>query len=184
MKIIGVLTFKIVNSVVTLQDSDFDLGFVGYFARSSTRELLTFFTTEIIKQNYQKNNTKMLKIVNHEQSNSDLCLIILENECVCIICDTEYPKRVVFNLIDSVINKKNSLRYILEECQDPLKIDQIMRIQKNVDDTKLILYDTIEKALDKGEKLDMLVEKSNELSDTSKDFYKYSKKLNSCCSVA
>jgi synaptobrevin family protein YKT6 len=37
--------------------------------------------------------------------------------------------------------------------------------------------------LERGEKLDELVEKSNTLSQQSKLFYKQAKKTNSCCTI-
>jgi len=38
--------------------------------------------------------------------------------------------------------------------------------------------------LERGEKLDSLVEKSNALSTQSKMFYKSAKKTNSCCTIS
>lgn len=42
-------------------------------------------------------------------------------------------------------------------------------------------HKTIESVLERGEKLDNLVERSNALSAQSKMFYKTTKKQNSCC---
>lgn len=42
-------------------------------------------------------------------------------------------------------------------------------------------HKTIESVLERGEKLDNLVERSNALSAQSKMFYKTAKKQNSCC---
>lgn len=46
-----------------------------------------------------------------------------------------------------------------------------MKIQQELDETKIVLHKTIESVLERGEKLDSLVEKSNNLSGASKSFY-------------
>ena len=56
-------------------------------------------------------------------------------------------------------------------------------IQKNLDETRDVLHGTIESVLQRGEKLEDLVERSGELSAQSKLFYKQAKRANSCCAV-
>jgi len=46
-----------------------------------------------------------------------------------------------------------------------------------------VLHKTIESVLERGEKLDSLVARSDELSSQSKMFYQSAKKQNSCCIV-
>lgn len=74
--------------------------------------------------------------------------------------------------------EKDVVRY-----QDPANADQLMRIQKSLDETKDVLHQTIDSVLARGEKLEDLVERSGELSAQSKLFYREAKKANSCCSV-
>lgn len=45
----------------------------------------------------------------------------------------------------------------------------------------MVLHDTIDSILKRGEKLDSLVDKSNDLSLASQMFYKQARKTNSCC---
>jgi len=56
-------------------------------------------------------------------------------------------------------------------------------VQAELDETKIVLHKTIENLLERGEKLDSLVAKSDELSGLSKGFYKQAKQQNSCCVV-
>jgi synaptobrevin family protein YKT6 len=49
------------------------------------------------------------------------------------------------------------------------------------DETKIVLHQTIDSVLRRGEKLDALVDKSNDLSLASQMFYKQARKTNSCC---
>lgn len=45
------------------------------------------------------------------------------------------------------------------------------------------MHKNIDHMLDRGEKIDVLVAKSNDLSSTSKVFYKQAKKSKRCCTV-
>lgn len=121
--------------------------------------------------------------------------------CGCVTADAEYPPRVAFSLISSLLDdfdaqnpgwkkeKRNEaiswppLDNAVVKYQDPSNADQIMKIQKNLDETRDILHNTIETVLQRGEKLEDLVDKSNELSMQSKLFYKEAKKANNCCAV-
>lgn len=75
------------------------------------------------------------------------------------------------------------LKDYLVKYQDPQQADSIMKIQKELDETKIVLHKTIESVLERGEKIDTLVNKSNDLSSQSKAFYTQAKKTNSCCVV-
>ncbi len=53
-----------------------------------------------------------------------------------------------------------------------LTISSIMRIQQELDETKIVLHKTIESVLERGEKIDSLVQRSEGLSAQSKMFYR------------
>lgn len=102
------------------------------------------------------------------------------------VCDGEYPSRVAFTLLMKVqedfmaglsdatwLNAKEELSFsplddMIRKYQDPHEADAIMKIQKDLDDTKIILHKTIDSVLERGVKLDNLVEKSTDLSAQSK----------------
>jgi Synaptobrevin len=67
--------------------------------------------------------------------------------------------------------------------QDPTQADKLARIQSDLDETKVVLHKTIESMLDRGEKLENLVDKSSDLSLASQMFYKQARKTNSCCKM-
>ncbi|KAI1304493.1 putative snare protein [Xylaria venustula] len=75
------------------------------------------------------------------------------------------------------------LKEYIVKYQDPHQADSIMKIQKELDETKIVLHKTIESVLQRGEKIDDLVAKSNDLSGSSRVFYNTAKRQNSCCSV-
>lgn len=108
------------------------------------------------------------------------------------VCDQEYPSRVAFTLLMKVAEDfmrvhpetswktaTNELIFpqlddMIQKYQDPHEADAIMKIQKDLDETKIILHKTIDSVLERGVKLDNLVEKSTDLSAQSKMFYKVS----------
>jgi len=75
------------------------------------------------------------------------------------------------------------LKQYITQYQDPAQADSIVKIQKELDETKIVLHKTIESVLERGEKIDNLVAKSDGLSAQSKMFYTQAKKQNSCCVV-
>ena len=125
-----------------------------------------------------------------------------EGVCGIIISDHQYPALVVHQLLSKVMDEflaahprsswataaDNSitmpeLKEYLTKYQDPHQADSIMKIQRELDETKIVLHKTIESVLDRGEKLDTLVQRSDNLSSASKMFYTNAKKQNSCCVV-
>jgi synaptobrevin family protein YKT6 len=120
-----------------------------------------------------------------------------------IISDHEYPALVAHQLLSKIVDEFLSkyprssfmnisgpgqlqlpqLKEYITKYQDPSQADSIMRIQKELDETKITLHKTIESVLERGEKLDQLVAKSDGLSAQSKLFYTQAKKQNSCCLV-
>ncbi|EFY87552.1 SNARE Ykt6 [Metarhizium acridum CQMa 102] len=76
------------------------------------------------------------------------------------------------NIKDQLAQYQSELQQKLAQYQDPAQIDTIGQIQRELDDTKQVLHQTIESVLGRQEKLDELVHKSNDLSDMSKGFYK------------
>ena len=120
-----------------------------------------------------------------------------------VTTDGEYPARVAFvmlgQLLDEFAQKQGdtwktvtapeSVTFptadeYLQKYQNPAEADKITKIQKDLDETTQILHKTIDSVLERGVKLDNLVEKSNDLSAQSKLFYKSAKKTNSCCVVS
>jgi synaptobrevin family protein YKT6 len=116
------------------------------------------------------------------------------NEGVCgiVITDLEYPKLVAQSLLNKVLGDFKSrfprtayanftqgspqlempeLKGYIQKYQNPEDADSILKIQKELDETKIVMKQTIESVLERGEKIDDLVAKSDGLSAQSKMFY-------------
>jgi synaptobrevin family protein YKT6 len=63
------------------------------------------------------------------------------------------------------------LKDYIQKYQKPEEADSLMRIQKELDETKVVMQKTIESVMQRGEKIDDLVAKSDGLSAQSKMFY-------------
>ena len=83
-----------------------------------------------------------------------------------------------------MVGFNGQLEVYLNKFQDPTQSDAMSRLQSDLDDTKIVLHSTIEAVLQRGEKLDDLVDKSEALSMQSKAFYKTARKTNSCCGTS
>lgn len=173
-----------------------DLSSFGYFQRSTVKEMLTFVSRTVAR----KTQIGQRQTV---QQDEYLCHVHNKDGLVGVaFCDKEYPPRAGFCVVGKIIDdyialKGNSWRGImadsvsdasqvltsaLEKYQDPAAADKLAKIQRDLDETKVVLHRTIESVLDRGEKLDALVDKSNDLSMASQLFYKQARKANSCCS--
>lgn len=73
---------------------------------------------------------------------------------------------------------------IIRKYQDPHEADAIMKIQKDLDETKITLHKTIDTVLERGVKLDNLVEKSTDLSAQSKMYVAKSSSSCALCAVS
>ena len=162
----------------------------------SVREMITFFNKTICKRTTpgQRQSVQNEEYYVHVFMRSD-------GLCATATCDSEYPPRVAFSLLGKIAEEFDAaiptwktevrneavvwpaLETMLAKYQDPASADQIMKIQKNLDETRDVLHQTIDSVLQRGEKLEDLVERSGELSAQSKLFYKQAKRANSCCVV-
>ena len=134
-----------------------------------------------------------------------LCHMYVSPFGVTAVCfaDEEYPARVAFGYLskltevfveatggqavssnndESVPSFQAQHTKLLVQFQDPNQADQLTRIMHELEQTKLVLHETIEAALERGQKIDDLIVKSNDLSGSSKMFYKTARKQNQCCS--
>ncbi|KAA1477011.1 snare protein YKT6 [Dentipellis sp. KUC8613] len=174
-----------------------DLSSFSFYQRGSVGEFLTFFTKTVSertpqgqRQSVQENNYTA-----HVYNRGGA-----EQLSAVLITDQEYPVRPAFSLLTKVLDDFTAkvpqssfsnpaaisfpeIQVYIQKYQDPRQADNIMRVQAELDETKIVLHKTIESVLQRGEKLDNLVERSEALSAQSKMFYKTAKKQNSCCTV-
>ncbi|XP_071883281.1 synaptobrevin homolog YKT6 [Anas platyrhynchos] len=182
---------------VQLLKAAYDVSTFSFFQRSSVQEFMTF-TSQLIVERSQLGSRASVK----EQEY--LCHVYVRSDGLAgvVIADNEYPQRVCFTLLDKVLEEFSrqvsraewptgspgtigyaALDGYLSKYQNPRDADPMTRVQAELDETKIILHNTMESLLERGEKLDDLVSKSEVLGAQSKAFYKTARKQNSCCAV-
>ncbi len=160
--------------------------------------MLTFFTKTFTK----RTEPGQRQSITHE-SYVVHCYVRSDGLAGAVTTDLEYPSRVAFVLLTQLLDEYMSamgsswqntsepysieyapLEEYLVKYQDPAAADKVTKIQKDLEDTTQILHKTIDSVLERGTKLDSLVERSDDLSRQSKMFYKQAKKTNSCCVIS
>jgi synaptobrevin homolog YKT6 len=199
MKLFAITILKVDTTQATeplVCTSAIDVSEVGFFQRGAAKEFIIFLARTIGKR-----TPAMSRLQVNEQGNSLYSQSFAGGKlAVCVTCDKEYNSRVAFNLCALVgdkfmtefrgrwetVDKDNMLTWpelelILKKYQNPAEADQIMKIQNDINNTKTVMVDAIDQVLARGEKIDDLVVRSQDLSDSSKVFYGQAKKTNSWC---
>ncbi|GAA5835214.1 hypothetical protein JCM5353_002822 [Sporobolomyces roseus] len=183
-----------------------DLSSFSFYQRGAIGEFMNFFSRTVSERtpSGQRQSVQENSYTAHVYSRQS------DSLSGVIITDQEYPVRVAFSLLNKILDEFTTkvprtqweekasqgrqqgkqvlvdypqLQEYVTKYQDPKQADSIMRVQQELDETKIILHKTIESVLERGEKLDSLVDKSAALSASSKSFYKTAKKQNSCCVI-
>ncbi|KAF8737445.1 hypothetical protein AX14_012836 [Amanita brunnescens Koide BX004] len=174
-----------------------DLSSFSFYQRSTAAEFMPFFSKTVAERTPQgqrqsiQENIYTAHVYNRGAP---------EDIAAVIVTDSEYPVRPAFSILNKLLDefaskvpqssygKPSAISFAeittyIQKYQDPRQADTIMRVQQELDETKIILHKTIESVLRRGEKLNDLVDRSNALSSQSKMFYKTAKKQNSCCII-
>ncbi|KAK0417793.1 hypothetical protein QR680_013214 [Steinernema hermaphroditum] len=200
MKVYGIMVFHKETSAdkkVKLMKSAFDLSSFSFFQRNSVKEFMEFTGKLLVERNNVPSRSSM-------QENEYFCHTYIRQDGLSGVCvtDGEYQKRVAFTMLTKVLDdfsqKVHSVQWaqiksekdctyvglpeLLTKWQNPREADAMTRVQEEVEETKIVLHNTIQSVLDRGEKLDDLVKASEGLSDQSKMFYTQARKMNKCCS--
>lgn len=176
-----------------------DLSQFGFFEKGSVGQFMTFFAETVASRTSagQRQSVEEGNYVGHVYARA-------EGVCGVLVTDKEYPVRPAYTLLNKILDEylvahqpsewenitetndslnMKELELYINKYQDPSQADAIMKVQQELDETKIVLHKTIENVLQRGEKLDHLVDKSESLTASSKMFYKQAKKTNSCCVI-
>ena len=175
-----------------------ELSFLGYVQRRFLREHINFAARTVCGRANPGDRTAV-----HLENDQGICYVAIHPNkfAVTVVCDTEYPQRVAFSLIAEIMNqfftsgiqwenatKDTDLRFapleqFLKDYQNPASADKLMRIESELNSITEIMHKNIEQLLKRGETLETLMQKSQDLSTVSYDFYKRAKKNNQCCKL-
>merc|ERR1712070_204520 len=121
-----------------------------------------------------------------------------------MVTDPEYPPKIVYRLLSQLmvafaemhgdsmaVRSKPTedlalefppLQEFLAKYQDPRDADKTFAIRADLDETREVMYKTIDQVLKRGESIESIMEKSEDLSASSMKFYTTSKKTR-CCTI-
>eukprot|EP01098_Paradermamoeba_levis_P008675 TRINITY_DN3589_c0_g1_i1.p1 TRINITY_DN3589_c0_g1~~TRINITY_DN3589_c0_g1_i1.p1 ORF type:complete len:200 (-),score=58.15 TRINITY_DN3589_c0_g1_i1:352-951(-) len=198
MKVFSVMMFIWKPEKALILSQYFELSSFGWLQKGSVQEFLVFVSREVVKRT---------KIPDRQtiSEQGHLCHVQTRPDGLscAVVTDQEYPPRVAYSLIlaafeeflkvnpdqwkavanqDVLINVP-AIEGLLKQYQDPNEADKIMKIQKDLDETKDVLIKSIDQLLERGEKLDTLAQRSEDLSISTKQFVSKSQELNSCCLI-
>lgn len=176
-----------------------ELSEFGFFEKPTVRQMLQFFSRTVVAR---INAGQRITIEQEQMKEYQVhAFVRTDGLAATTTCDKEYPARAAFNMLGSLMEQftatasgwQTEMRHdfieflplanALKAAQDPASYDKIIKIQNDLNDTTIVLHQTIDNLLERGEKLDSLVERSDDLSRQSKLFYKQARKTNSCCIV-
>jgi len=200
MKVTAVLVFKWNGAAAepTLLGSASELSSFGFFQRGTVQEMLIFVSRTVGK----KTQPGQRQTVENEDTGLLCHAHNRDGLAATVFVDQEYPTRSAFCIVNKVLDdfvKANGEAWraaqtdsemgnavceaAVANYQDPSQADKLLKIQQELDETKVVLHKTMDSMLERGEKLDNLVAKSSDLSMASQMFYRQARKQNQCCKM-
>lgn len=175
-----------------------ELGFLGYLKRSTVRDLLNFNSRTCCGRSRPNDRTAI-----HLEQDVGICYLAIHPNTlgVTVITDPEYPQRVAFTLIAEILRQFQALGLDwgslradanlpfpelatqLQRYQNPAEADRLTKIQSELNQVTEVMHRNIEELMKRGETLESLMARSEDLSGVSYDFYKRAKKNNQCCKL-
>jgi len=193
MRILQIQIYTATDTELYRHSHATDLSSIGYFYRRTVTEHLHFGTKTVLER------TKPgLKITVEIKKDFDYMFHAYRSPTApvagCIVTDREYPSHIAHMVLRKALDgailtesKEDKdtapgyLQLLLEQSQNPTNVDKLTKVQKDLDEIKDVMNTNIELLLARGESLESLAIKSDNLSYLGKTFYNKSRKLNSCC---
>ncbi|QIW95289.1 hypothetical protein AMS68_000807 [Peltaster fructicola] len=169
---------------------------VSRFYHSTIQEFFTFYSKTVAERTQlgQRQVVTQDSYVIYSFAKSDgLTGVVITNH--------DYPKFTAHQLVSDVLDafavkipkttwskatapiKCEEAKECYKKFENPGQVDGISKVQQELDDTKDVLHKTIESVLERGEKIETLMAKSDGLSTSSRQFYTSAKGQNGCCTM-
>ena len=186
------------NNAVELS-GNYNLGKIDFFKRSTVKDFIKFHSRTIVTRT---NRGQRLSVVIEETLGKCHCYVNENGLGGTVVTDPDYPMRVAFQLLSecmsqfeaqygsrwTTIAKDSELEFkagadLLTKFQNPAEADKISKIEKELEEVKGIVIKSMDDILKRGETMEALLQKSNDLNETSKQFYRTAKQNNQCCKM-
>lgn len=151
----------------------------SFFTRGSVKEAILMISQEVSSRITTYDFQSLIHTFNDKRTY--LVFTIVYGEHIFVACaDGEYIPSVAHSFLDKSRGCLDKDK-LLEEYQDSKSKDTLGKIKTEITETKEVCIKTLNSLFERGEKLDDLIDKSEQLSKSSKLFYKAAHKRNKCC---
>eukprot|EP00124_Ichthyophonus_hoferi_P005367 Ihof_evm2s760 gene=Ihof_evmTU2s760 len=153
MKVFALAILRKSDKEGVLLSSAIDVSNFGFFQRGSVKEFIQFFMKTVTGRTQLCTRSTVT-----EQEYACHCFVRSDGLASCVVSDAEYPARVAFTLISSLQDEfctkypktvwsiakeidtpMPELEEHIIKYQNPHEADKLMKIQKDLDETKVIL---------------------------------------------
>ncbi|AYV77932.1 MAG: hypothetical protein Edafosvirus3_10 [Edafosvirus sp.] len=157
--------------------------------RSNVKEFIDVVFKEVLQNLEEIKVTRetVNKYKYEKIENTYMATYQFDNTIILAICSDKLKDatlRIFFNKImkcNSIDEEVEYIKYFIKNYDK--EIDKIDKITQQLDETKEIMMRNIDLVIKRGQSLDDLLQKSADLSASSKIFLNRTKKLNKCCVI-
>lgn len=199
MKLLSLIVFKWAERAPLLLSVATELAEFNFFTRGSIKEHIIFHSRLVVG----RTNLGTRQAVTMEE-NLGKCFAFVHpcGLAGAVIADNEYPMRVAFNLLNSALREFFEAhgaagleadtdldlawprgQELLKEYQDPDTADKLSKVQRDLDEVRDVMLKNIDDLLLRGEQMESLMQRTQDLSSASYNFYRQAKKNNQCCTA-
>lgn len=103
-----------------------------------------------------------------------------------LISNNEYPERIAIELLSKIKTldyNELEIEKLWKQYQNPKETDKLLQIQTELDNTKVVLLDSVKKLVERGESIESLQKRAEDLAKEAENFKIDSIKLNRCCKL-
>ena len=166
----------------------YDLSAYPFFARHKIKGYINLIFDEIVTR---VKEGPMPNFYKYEQIEEAILVTYrdqISENTIMIICSTKVKPinitHFIKHLNQGAFTNSEYDKLIADYNKNPQKYDdKVDIINKKLVETKEILYQSIDKLIDREQNLDNLLNKTKNLEDGATIFYKKSEKLNRCCTI-
>lgn len=199
MKLLSLCIYKWREEQAIELSSHYELSQFNFFQRGPVKDHIRFHSRLIAS----RTPIGKRQSIQFEQ-NLGMCHVYVHpcGLAATVLTDPEYPMRVAFSLVADVLRafqEKNGGKWenldadcvlpfpegdaFVQRFQNPAEADKLTKVQKDLDEVKDVVLKSMDDLLKRGETLDSLMQKSNDLSVTSLQFYRTARDNNKCCKL-
>jgi hypothetical protein len=177
MKLYSLLTF---DSKYNLEYSNHSLNDFNFIIRSNIKKEIETFAKELVHHVKQNSYYRIDEKIGENEFT--IYGMTIDNYRI-IITNKEYPQSTAFQLLNCLkgISSHKNINELFVQYQNPFEADKLLKIRHEIDETKIILLDSLDKLREREEDLKALLDKTDNLSADAITFNIEARKLNRCC---